>query len=111
LLRPGGRAVFCEPHAWNPGFYAQILLTPGMRWRAERGILRMRRAVLDRALRAASLDPLPASSYGLLPPIVVRHRAGAALERRLERIPRWLSPRAFLLAGGVAGNPAHRGDS
>lgn len=100
LLAPGGRAVFCEPHAWHAGYYAQILGTPGMSWRADRGVARMRARPLERALRRAGLEPLPTLRYGLFPPAWVRTRAGARLERALERAPLWLLPRAFLLVAG-----------
>ena len=42
LAKPGGRVVFIEPNAWFPGFYVQVTLTPGMGWRAEKGIVHMR---------------------------------------------------------------------
>jgi SAM-dependent methyltransferase len=100
LLAPGGRAVFCEPHAWHAGFYFQIALTPGMRWSADRGVARMRRGPLEAALRRTGLAPIAEPSYGLLPPRWVAGRAGAALERGLERLPRWLLPRAFLPIAG-----------
>lgn len=100
LLNPGGRAVFCEPHAWHPGYYLQILATPGMSWRADCGVARMRRRSLERAMRRAGLVPSASERYGLFPPAWVRSRAGSSLERLLERAPSWLLPRAFLLVAG-----------
>ena len=35
VLRPGGRVAFCEPVAWNPLYYLQIALTPGMSFSGE----------------------------------------------------------------------------
>jgi len=103
LLAPGGRAVFCEPHAWHAGYYAQILFTPAMSWRADRGVARMRARPLERALRRAGLAPLPSLRYGLFPPAWVRGPRGARLERALERLPQGLPPRAFLRVAGVRG--------
>jgi SAM-dependent methyltransferase len=100
LLAPGGRAVFCEPHAWHPGFYFQIALTPGMSWSADRGVAHMRRSPLEAALVRAGLVPVEIPTYGLFPPRWVAGRAGAGLERALERLPRWLLPRAFLPVAG-----------
>ncbi len=44
LMKPRGRAAFIEPNPLNPFYYLQILFTPNMRWREERGILQMRPA-------------------------------------------------------------------
>jgi len=100
LLAPGARAVFCEPHAWHVGYYAQILFTPGMSWRADRGVARMRVGPLERALGRAGLAPLPSRRYGLFPPAWTRSPFGGRLERALERLPVWLPPRAFLRIAG-----------
>lgn len=87
LLKPGGRAVFLEPNPWNPLFYVQILLWPNIRWEAEKGLLQMRSAVLDPAMRRAGLMPLPVRRFGFLPPFLRNTGWGGPLEERLERIP------------------------
>ena len=46
VLRPGGRVAFCEPVAWNPLYYLQIALTPGMSFSGEPSITSMRRGVM-----------------------------------------------------------------
>lgn len=86
LLAPGGRAAFCEPNAWNPFFYLQILVTPGMTFRAEGGVARMRRAAVAPAWVAAGLGALRLRRYGFFPPALANRAAGARWERRLERI-------------------------
>ena len=53
LLRPGGRAAFLEPNPLFAGYYVQVALTPGMSWRGEGGILRMRPRLLQGAAGAA----------------------------------------------------------
>ncbi|HSJ99466.1 MAG TPA: class I SAM-dependent methyltransferase, partial [Myxococcota bacterium] len=89
LLRPGGRAVFLEPNPWNPLYYVQIALTPGMRWQAERGIARMRaRGVFD-AFAAAGLARPSLRRFGFLPPFAVNRPAGRQAEAWLERFPLW----------------------
>jgi SAM-dependent methyltransferase len=96
LLRPGGRAVFIEPNAWNPLFTLQIALTPNMSFRAEQGIFDMRERPLAQAVRAARLAPLAFERFGLAPPAVVDCALGARLERALECLPGPHWSRAFL---------------
>jgi SAM-dependent methyltransferase len=87
LVRPGGTVVFVEPNPLNPSYYAQILLSPRMRWRAERGILRMRRRTIFRAMTAAGLIAPRLARFGLFPPLLaerawtrpIEHAAEAAL--------------------------------
>lgn len=86
LLRPGGRAAFLEPNPLNPLYYAQIAMTPGMRWKAERGILKMRPDFILAALKSAGMVNLAATRFGFFPPRIVNRPAGARLEGRLERI-------------------------
>jgi SAM-dependent methyltransferase len=83
LLRPGGRAVFCEPNSWNPSFYLQVLLSRTMTFRGEAGLTRMRYGPLARAAAAAELTLHPLERYGLLPPVIADHPTGAALDRAL----------------------------
>ena len=56
LLRPAAPLAFCEPNGWNPLFYAQIALTPGMTWKGDGGIRHMRASVVLPALRRAGFE-------------------------------------------------------
>lgn len=94
-LRPGGRLVFCEPNAWYLPFYAQILLTPGMRWRVDKGVMNMRASVLSPALEAAGLSQINYRHYGFLPPGVYNRDWGRGLDHGLERLPLPARSRAF----------------
>ncbi len=94
-LTPGGRMIFVEPNPYNPLFYIQILITPGMSWRAERGITRLRRSVLERAVERAGLEGPFVRHFGLFPPILANRRWGAGLERMLERLGHWGALWAF----------------
>jgi len=85
ILTPGGRAAFIEPNPVNPLYYLQILFTPNMRWREERGILQMRSAVMGPAMRQAGLEPSPPERFGFFPPAVANRPWGAQLEAVLER--------------------------
>lgn len=85
ILKPGGRASFIEPNPVNPFYYLQILFTPNMRWREERGILQMRSAVMGPAMRQAGLEPSPPERFGFFPPAVANRPWGAQLEAVLER--------------------------
>ena len=97
VLRPGGRAVFCEPNPAFLGYYAQITLTPGMTWRGDGGILRMWPRTIGRAARSAGLVDVTADRFGALPPGLANRPWGPRLEDALEAVPGWHWARAFQL--------------
>ena len=103
VLAPGARLAFCEPNAFNPSFYLQVLLTPGMTWRGDRGIARMRPGVLLPAFAEAGFDDLAIERYGLFPPALANRRPFAALEEGLERIPLLRPVLAFQVLSGRFG--------
>lgn len=84
VVRPGGRVAFAEPNAWQPLFYAQILLSPTMTWRGDRGVARMRPGVFRRALDAAGFEAFALDRYGLLPPALSNRPVFARLEEAIE---------------------------
>jgi SAM-dependent methyltransferase len=86
LLRPGGTIVFLEPNAWNPLYYLQILLTPGMTWKGDRGIVDMRRAPIFNAMRAAGLVDLEIRRFGFFPPQIYNRALGRKLDHVLGDI-------------------------
>lgn len=99
-LKPGSPVAFCEPSAGCPLFYLQILLTPGMTWRAEKGIRNMTPDRVLSAMEAAGFSDLQARSYGFFPPQLSNRPMGRNVERRLEAMP-WLKPvRAFQVFSG-----------
>ena len=89
LVRPGGYVTFLEPNPYNPLYYLQILLTPGMTWEGDRGIVDMRRSVLFAAIRDAGLVDPEIRRFGFFPPFVANRPWASPLERALERIPLW----------------------
>jgi SAM-dependent methyltransferase len=86
-LRPGGRAVFVEPNAWNPLYYLQVALTKDMRWAAERGIKNMRPGVLAPAMREAGLEDPEFRTFGFFPPFLRNTSWGGGVESLLECAP------------------------
>ena len=102
LLTDGARIAFCEPNGLNPLFYLQISLTPGMSWRGEPGILRMRPGWVLPALERAGYDMLQQTSYGFLPPALACRRWGRALELHLERWSAVACLRAYRVFSGRA---------
>ena len=86
-LKPGGRMVFIEPNAWNPLYYLQVTFTPGMRWKAEKGIPNMRAGVLTPAMRAAGLVDVEYETFGFFPPVLRNTAWGGGVERVIERLP------------------------
>jgi len=98
VLVPGATAVFCEPRAYNPLFYLQIAATPGMSWRAEKGIVNMRRKYLEGAAARAGLTLVHHSTYGFFPPFVMNRQWGRKLNEAMEKAG-WLFPlHAFQIA-------------
>ncbi len=86
VLAPGARVAFSEPNAFNPSFYAQILLTPGMSWRGDGGVRRMRPGALVPAFREAGFVDVRIERYGLFPPALANTGPGARIEEALERL-------------------------
>jgi len=89
MLKPGGRVAFLEPNAFNPLFYLQMAITPGMTWAGDGGVARMRVSVLHRALAGAGFVDISHTRFGFLPPMIVDRPLGPTLERALERVPIW----------------------
>ena len=102
VLRPGGRVAFCEPMAWNPLYYLQIALTPGMSFSGEPSITSMRRGVMLPMMKAAGLVDVASHPHGYFPPVLKNTPAGDRAERWLERRA-WLPfPHAFQVFTGRA---------
>lgn len=87
VLKPGGRAVFIEPNAFNPLYYIQVTFTPGMKWSAEKGIPRMRPRVVLGAAERAGLRAAGFARFGFLPPFLRNRAGGGHIERLLEAFP------------------------
>lgn len=85
VLLPGARIAFCEPRALNPLYYLQIAFTPRMTWKAERGIVNMRRGPMFNALNTAGFESPEMLTYGFLPPFAVNNPLGAKIEDTLMR--------------------------
>jgi SAM-dependent methyltransferase len=100
LLRSGGRLAFVEPNAFNPLYYLQVTLTPGMSFRGERRLTSMRPSVILPALRDAGLEDVYVHRYGFFPPQVANFGAGRRVEQLLERVPRLRPVSAFQIFGG-----------
>jgi SAM-dependent methyltransferase len=86
LVKPGGRIAFLEPNAFNPLYYLQVAITPGMTWEGDRGIADMRKGRVFPAMRSAGLTDLRVQRFGFFPPVLANTNAGAKAERVLEKI-------------------------
>jgi SAM-dependent methyltransferase len=89
VLVPGGRVAFCEPVAWNPLYYAQILLTPSMHFNGEPSLSSMRPDIILPALCKTGFTEAQAHGYGYLPPIIKNISWG-------DEIEQWLDGRSFV---------------
>jgi SAM-dependent methyltransferase len=87
VVRPGGVVAFCEPNAFYLPFYLQILLTPRMSWRVERGVANMRPGVFRSAAGAAGLETVSLHRYGFFPPAIYNLVLGRHVEQTLDRLP------------------------
>lgn len=95
MLTPRGRMVFLDVNAYNPLFYLQILMTPGMTWQGDKGMLHMRPSVIFRAMRNAGLARPAVTRFGVFPSFVVDRPWGARLAVLTERLLPWNVCRAF----------------
>lgn len=87
-LEPGGRFVFVEPNPWNPLYPPQITFTPGMAWRAEKGIYELWPAQLREHCQRAGFRSFAIRRYGALP----RAPYNALARVGLATIPEFFSP-------------------
>lgn len=95
LLRPGGRVAFLEPNPYFPGYYVQITLTPGMSFKGDGGIVRVRPNKMRCAAEAAGFIDVALCRFGAFPPALANRRNGRRAEAWLERLPGWEGARAF----------------
>jgi len=86
MVRPGGTIAFIEPNPANPLYYIQIGCTPGMKWKAERGIRNMRERILLPALANAGFVDCTVFRFGFLPPFLRNRAFGGAIDRSAERM-------------------------
>jgi 2-polyprenyl-3-methyl-5-hydroxy-6-metoxy-1,4-benzoquinol methylase len=86
MLKPDGVLAFAEPNPFNPLYYLQIALTPGMTWAAEKGLLSIRRPIVEQAVRASGLCDLTWRFYGVFPPFLTNLPGMATVERAIERL-------------------------
>jgi hypothetical protein len=86
MLKPGGRLVLLDANGWNPLFYLQMLMMPGVTWQGDKGMARMRPTLVFDAMRQAGLARLALSRFGFLPAFVVDRAWGSWLDRALERL-------------------------
>jgi 2-polyprenyl-3-methyl-5-hydroxy-6-metoxy-1,4-benzoquinol methylase len=89
LLKPGGRVLFLEPNPYNLLYYIQILVTPRMTWRGDKGILQMRRNRIFSAMAKASFAQQKLSRFGFFPPFVADRKWAQRAESILEKVPVW----------------------
>lgn len=86
IAKPGGKVVFLEPNAYNPLYYAQIALTPGMSWKGDKGVADMTQSKLFEAMKFAGWKNMSIKRFGFYPPFVANTKFGQATEKHLEGI-------------------------
>lgn len=91
ILKPGGRMVFLEPNPFNPLYYLQIFLTPGMTWEGDGGIVQMQRNRVFAAMRDAGLSHCVMKRFGFFPPFLANLLWGSRAEILMEEVSIWRS--------------------
>ena len=86
VLADAGQIAFCEPNAFNPLVYVQMTITPGMSWKGEPSVSKMRPGFVFPILQQLGFADLETTRYGLFPPFVSNTALGGRLERGLEPI-------------------------
>lgn len=85
-LKPGGEVIFCEPNAWFFPFYLQILLTPKMRWKVDKGVMNMRQGILEPAFEKSGFKVIERRHYGFFPPQIYNRPWGESLDQKLGKL-------------------------
>ncbi len=104
MLNTTGRIAFLEPNPVHPGYYAQITLSPGMSWKGDGGVIKMKPALVMGAMRRAGFTDVRVSRFGLFPPLLANSALGAKAESILEKLPPVRPFQAFQLFTGVKGS-------
>ena len=97
VLKPGASLCFCEPNAFNPLYYLQVAMTPGLSFSGEPSLTSMRPSVVEPLMRKVGLSSISSKTYGLLPPFVANRKLGEKVERFLEQLPPFSSVHAYRL--------------
>lgn len=100
LAKPGGSVAFLEPNPFNPLYYIQITLTPEMRWKGERGMLKMHPDVIFASMQRGGLSACSVERFGFFPPFITNRRLGPPAEDRLSKIRLLQRVLPFQLFGG-----------
>lgn len=86
VLSSGGHVAFCDPNAFNPLVYLQVTFTPGMSWRGEPSIPKMRPSVVFPILSGLGFVDVRTELYGALPPVISNTTVGGRIERAVEAV-------------------------
>jgi hypothetical protein len=78
-----------------------MLITPGMTWAGDRGLVKMRKKVIFDAMQKAGLVDLQWTRFGFFPPFIFNQNWGIRLESVLERVLFWRALLPFQLFKGI----------
>jgi|SRR3989344_4249801 len=84
-LKNKGRIAFVEPNGINPLFYLQMIVMPEVKWKYEKGMLRMINPTLKKALEEADFKDIEITHFGFFPDFIVNRGFGAKLERMFNQ--------------------------
>lgn len=101
LLKPGGRIVFLEPNAFNPLYYVQMMVSPNITWRGDKGTIHMRWSLINRLMQSVGLSDTDIRRFGFFPPFLSNRRYVSMAEKYLEKFPPWRFLLPFQLFKGM----------
>lgn len=86
VLKPNGSIIFLEPNAYNPLYYFQIIFSPTMSWKGDKGVAMMTSKNFLRAAQYSGLKNVSIHKYGFFPSFVVNNPIGRFTETSLEKM-------------------------
>ncbi len=101
LLKPGGTITFLEPNAFNPLYYLQMIIKPNMTWEGDKGITKMRKGLIFKAMKNAGLKNPKVARFGFLPPLLYNMKGGALADTVFAGFPLWKPLLPFQLFKGT----------
>lgn len=95
VLKPNGSIIFLEPNAYNPLYYFQIVFSPTMSWKGDKGVAQMTSKKIYRAAQYSGLKNVLIHKYGFFPPFVVNNPISRFIETSLEKMKIFKGVSAF----------------
>lgn len=87
LLNKHGKVVFIDVNPFCPLYYLQIILSPSMRWRAEKGMLQLTPTKIRAYLKVAGFKNIKITKFGISPRFIRNLFFGKTIDNLFDAIP------------------------